>query len=84
MAHIFIPIAGGEVEIEERRFLGLWRKKILRFLPDPEEGTLMAALVQGITVNGIPLPPGTAMVANIEDRVVLPGGKAYRTVKPVK
>lgn len=84
MKHVFLTLGGKEVEIEERTLFGLRRRRILRLLPDPEEGTLMAALVEGITVNGIPLPPGTAMVAEPGDEVILPDGKAYFTVKPVK
>ncbi len=81
MKYAIHALGGGEVGIEEGTLFGLRRRRILRFVPDPEDGTIMAALADGITVNGIPLPPGTAMVAIPGDKIVLPGGKAYFTVQ---
>lgn len=83
MKRVIHALGGGEAEIEERTLLGLRRRRILRFIPDPHhEGIIIAALAEGVTINGIPLPERTAMVATPGDKVSLPGGKAYFTVQP--
>ena len=74
--YVIRRLGGGEAEIEKRTFLGLRRRKILRSMFDHDGGMLVAALTDGVFVNGMPLPTGTAMVAIPGEKVVLPG-KAY-------
>lgn len=85
MKHSVHALGGGETEFEERTLFGFRRRRVLRLVLDPDEDeTIMAALVEGIVVNGIPLPSGTAMAVHLGDKIILPGGKTYFMVKPVK
>lgn len=85
MKHSIHALGGGKTEFEERTLFGLRRRKILRLALDPtKDETIMAALVEGVIVNGIPLPSGNAMIVNLGDKIILPSGKAYLMVKPVK
>lgn len=84
MKHSIHALGGGKTEFEERTLFGLRRRKILRLALDPKDETIMTALVEGVTVNRIPLPSGNVMIVNLGDKIILPSGKAYLMVKPVR
>ena len=84
MKHSVHALGGGETAFEERTLFGFRRRRVLRLALDPEGGTIMAALVEGVIVNGTPLPSGTAMVVHLGDKIILPGGKVYCMIKPVQ
>ena len=75
--HILYPLPNEGAYIEERRFFGRCKRRILEFTLEGERANVVA-LVDGVYAGAMPLLPGTGVTLELGDEIRLPGGASFR------
>lgn len=74
LEHLVKPIEGGNAEIWEQ-YKGWPTRVIARLIKNEDDELEIGSLVDGISVNNLPLPKGSSMAIKKGDRLGLTGRK---------